>query len=149
MNFMVYMRGNRGDYDHWRQLGNKGWGYDDVLPYFTRSECNTRYRDNYHGTSGPLAVSDPEARNRLTDLFMASAKDVGLPYTDDVNGATQEGFGYFQATKGAMGRCNTATAFLRPVMARKNLTIVTHAYSTRVVVEKGRAVAVEYLHHGR
>lgn len=149
MNFMVYMRGNRNDYDHWRQLGNEGWGYDDVLPYFVRSEANGRYRDKYHGTSGPLSVTDPGKRNRLTELFMASAKDVGLPYTDDVNGANQEGYGYFQATKGAMGRCNTATAFLRPVMSRKNLAVVTHALTTRVIVEKGRAVGVEYLHQGK
>ncbi|MEX2650683.1 MAG: GMC family oxidoreductase N-terminal domain-containing protein [Alphaproteobacteria bacterium] len=149
MNFMVYMRGNRGDYDHWRQLGNQGWGYDDVLPYFVRSETNGRYRDKYHGTTGPLSVTDPAERNRLTELFMASAKEVGLPYTDDANGATQEGYGYFQATKGAMGRCNTATAFLRPVMSRQNLTVVTHALTTRLIVEKGRAIGVEYLHDGR
>lgn len=149
MNFMVYMRGNRGDYDHWRQLGNAGWGFEDVLPYFVRSESNGRYRDKYHGTSGPLSVSDPGKRNRLTELFMAASKEVGLPYTDDVNGATQEGYGYFQATIGKMGRCNTAAAFLHPVMARKNLTVLTHALTTRLIVDKARAVGVEYLHEGR
>jgi len=149
INSMVYMRGNRGDYDHWRQLGNEGWGYDDLLPYFIRSEGNQRYRDGFHGTSGPLIVSDHKDRSPLTEMFMAAAKEVGHSFTDDVNGARQEGYGYFQATIGRMGRCSAAVAFLHPAMATGNLTVVTNALSTRLMIEGGRAVAVAYLHEGR
>jgi choline dehydrogenase len=149
MNYMVYVRGNRGDYDHWAQLGNRDWGYDDVLPFFTRSESNERFRDKYHGTSGPLTVSDPKDRSRLTECFMAAAKEVRLPFTDDVNGAQQEGYGYFQATIGRTGRCSSAVAFLHPAMARKNLTVVTNALTTRILIEKGRATGIEYLIQGR
>src|SRR5579862_34352 len=149
INSMVYMRGNRGDYDHWRQLGNKGWGYDDLLPYFIRSEANERYRDGFHGTSGPLVVSDHKDRSPLTEMFMAAAKEAGHSFTDDVNGAKQEGYGYFQATIGKMGRCSAAVAFLHPAMASGNLTVVTNALSTHLVVEGSRAVGVAYLHQGR
>src|SRR5262249_38904156 len=83
---------------HWRQLGNRGWGYDDVLPYFVRSEGNERYRDSFHGNAGPLTVSDPKTRSRLADMFMEAGRELGLPMTEDVNGARQEGFGHFQAT---------------------------------------------------
>ena len=149
INYMVYMRGNRGDYDHWRQLGNNGWGYDEVLPSFVRSESNERYRDEYHGTSGPLAVSDHKNRSRLTELFMAASQEVGLRFTDDVNGARQEGYGNFQATIGSKGRCSSAVAFLHPATARKNLAVITNALTTRVLIEKGRAIGVEYVHEGR
>jgi choline dehydrogenase len=149
INSMVYMRGNRGDYDHWRQLGNQSWGYDDLLPYFIRSEANQRYRDAYHGTSGPLIVSDHKDRSPLTEMFMAAAKEAGHSFTDDVNGAKQEGYGYFQATIDRTGRCSAAVAFLHPAMAKGNLTVVTNALSTRIVVEGDRAIGVEYLHEGR
>lgn len=119
INYMEYMRGIRGDYDHWAQLGNRGWSYDDVLPLFIRSESNERFRDRYHGTDGPLIVSDHKDRSRLTECFMAAAKEVGLPFTDDVNGAQQEGYGHFQATIGRTGRCSSAVAFLHPAMTRK------------------------------
>ena len=138
INFMVYMRGNRGDYDHWAQLGNRGWSYEDVLPYFKRAENNTRFRDTFHGTTGPLHVTDPVRRHPLTGLFMEAAAQVGLPLNEDVNGANQEGYGFYQATVGPRGRASTADAYLRPP-SRANLTVVTHALTTRVMIEVGRA----------
>lgn len=149
MNYMVYVRGNRGDYDHWAQLGNRGWSYDEVLPFFTRSESNERFRDRYHGTGGLLTVSDHKNRSRLTECFMAAAEELGLPFTDDVNGAQQEGCSYLQATIGKTGRCSSAVAFLHPAMTRKNLTVVTNALTTRIIIEKRRATGVEYLSQGR
>jgi choline dehydrogenase len=149
MNAMVYMRGNRGDYDHWRQLGNTGWGYGDVLPYFTRSEGNQRYKDEYHGNDGPLIVSDPETMSPLTRLMMEAAREAGIPSTKDVNGATQEGYGQFQRTIGKTGRCSTARAFLHPATQRKNLTVITYAHATRLLSEKGRVTGVAYLHNGQ
>jgi choline dehydrogenase len=149
INYMVYMRGNRGDYDHWAQLGNRGWGYDDVLPLFVRSEGNTRFRDRYHGSSGPLVVSDPAERSPLTEVFLDACRDVGMTPTDDVNGAVQEGYGHFQATVDRAGRCSTARAFLDPITDRKNLRIRTRATATRLLLARDRATGIEYLHEGR
>ena len=150
MNYMVYMRGNRGDYDHWAQLGNRGWSYETTFFRSSRaSKWTGTFRDKYHGTGGPLIVSDPKKRSRLTDCFMAAANDVGLPFTPDVNGAQQEGYGHFQATIAKSGRCSSAVAFLHPATTRKNLTVVTNALTTRVLIEKGRAAGVEYLNQGR
>jgi choline dehydrogenase len=145
---MVYMRGNRGDYDHWRQLGNKGWGYDDVLPYFNKAESNQRHKDRYHGTSGPLTVSDHRTGSRIHELFLEACKEIGLPFNPDVNGERQEGAGPFQATIGKKGRCSAAVAYLHPVSSRANLEIVTNALITSVVIEKSRAIGVDYLHMG-
>jgi choline dehydrogenase len=149
INWMIYIRGNAGDYDHWAALGNRGWGYRDVLPYFIRSEANGRLDDEFHGSSGPLTVSDPPSRSPLTELFMEACREVGLSYTDDFNGARQEGYGYLQATIAMGRRCSTAAAFLRPAMKRENLTVLTHATATRLLIEKGRAVGVDYLLSGR
>ncbi len=145
MNAMVYMRGNRGDYDHWRDLGNAGWGYDDVLPLFTRVEGNRRHGGPYHGTDGPLIVSDQPNRNPMTAMFLEACALNQMRWNDDVNGQTQEGYGYFQMTADEKGRCHTDRAFLDPVKGRTNLTIVTNALVTRVIVEKGRARGVEYV----
>ncbi len=149
MNYMVYMRGNRGDYDHWRQLGNEGWAYEDVLPYFKKSETNERIRDKFHGSTGPLAVSDQKSRSPLTQLYFEACAAAGMTRNDDVNGATQEGYGWFQATIGKTGRCSTAVAFLHPNRGRKNLEVVTHAQATRFLIEKDRVTGVEYLRHGK
>ena len=145
INYMVYVRGNRGDYDHWRQLGNTGWSYDDVLPYFRRAENNARFKDEYHGTGGPLHVSDVPQRHPLTELFMEAAAEAGLSHNPDVNGSDQEGFRFYQATIGPGGRASTAVAYLRPALTRPNLTVVTHALTTRVLIESGRAIGVQYL----
>ena len=145
MNAMVYMRGNRGDYDHWRDLGNDGWGYDDVLLLFKRLEANQRHGEPFHGTTGGLIVSDQPDRNPMTEMFLQACAQNQLRWNDDVNGAQQEGYGYFQMTADAKGRCHTDRAFLEPVKALPNLTIITHALVTRVIVEKGRATGIEYV----
>ncbi|MFO1058202.1 MAG: GMC family oxidoreductase N-terminal domain-containing protein [Dongiaceae bacterium] len=149
INAMVYMRGNRADYDHWRTLGNEGWGYDDVLPCFRRSEGNRHLGGPFHGTDGPLAVSSFPAGSPIHEAFLAAAQDRGLPYNPDVNGATQEGCGPFQATIGLEGRCSAAAAFLHPVADRPNLRVETNAQATSLIVRGSRAVGVEYLKMGR
>ena len=145
MNAMVYMRGNRGDYDGWRDMGCAGWGYDDVLPLFTGLEGNRRLGPPFHGTEGPLVVSDQPDRNPMTGLFLEPCAQTQLRHNEDVNGASQEGYGYFQMTADAKGRCHTDRAFLDPVKHLGNLRIVTNALVTRVVVEGGRARGVDYV----
>lgn len=149
INAMVYMRGNRGDYDGWRDLGNRGWGYEDVLPFFRKSEGNRQFADAYHGTEGPLIVSGFAPGSVIHQAFLAGAQAWGLPYNPDVNGARQEGCGPFQATIGPEGRCSTAVAFLNPVRGRANLTILTHAQVTGLRFDGLRVVGVDYLHHGQ
>jgi choline dehydrogenase len=149
INAMVYMRGNRGDYDHWRDLGNAGWGYDEVLPYFRRSEGNDTHGAPYHGTDGPLTVSSYRDRNPIATAFMAAAQEAGFPFNPDVTGAVQEGAGPFQATIGPKGRASVAATFLRPVMDRPNLRVLTHAHVTRILIEDGRATGVAFVHLGR
>jgi choline dehydrogenase len=146
INFMMYVRGNRGDYDHWAQLGNTGWSYEDVMPYFLRSERNERFGAPYHGTEGPLAVKDPARHNdRLFAQFFAAAAEAGLEYNDDPNGVRQDGACSYQATIGAKGRASTAVAFLEPARERSNLTVITNALVSRVLIEGGRATGVQYL----
>lgn len=149
LNGLLYIRGQREDYDRWRDLGNVGWGYQDVLPYFKKSEDQERGADDYHGVGGPLKVSDLRLRRKIAEHFIAGAMDIGIPRNDDVNGATQEGVGYFQQTCHKGLRCSTAKGFLRPAMKRDNLTVITRAQTTRVLLESGRAVGVEYLHGGQ
>jgi choline dehydrogenase len=149
INAMVYMRGNRADYDHWQALGNEGWGYDDVLPCFRRSEGNRHLSGPFHGTDGPLAVSSFPSGSPIHEAFLAAARERGLPYNPDVNGATQEGCGPFQATIGPDGRCSAAAAFLHPVADRSNLRIETNAQATSLVIRGSRAVGVNYLKMGR
>lgn len=144
MNAMVYMRGNRGDYDHWRDLGNKDWGYDDVLPLFKRSERNESFGEPFHGTSGSLSVTHLKFRSPLTDLFMEACEATQLRRNDDVNGESQEGYGCFQMTADRHGRCSTDRAFLDPVRSRSNLEIVTNAFATRLLVEGAMVRGVEY-----
>ncbi|MEO7222499.1 MAG: GMC family oxidoreductase N-terminal domain-containing protein [Devosia sp.] len=145
LNYMVYVRGNRGDYDTWAALGNEGWSYNDVLPYFVKAESNANFQDEYHGSTGPLQVKLVEHEHTLTGLFLEAAAAAGFPLNDDINGAEQVGFGRYQATIGPRGRSNTAEAYLRPVTDRDNLTVVTHALATRVAFEGTRATGVEYL----
>lgn len=148
INAMVYMRGNRGDYDLWRDLGNAGWGYDDVLPYFRRSEGNRTHGAPFHGTDGPLTVTSPQPGSPIHDAFLEAAAELGIAYNPDVNGASQEGAGPFQATIGPRGRASVAVAFLRPAMERPNLDVLTHAHVTRLGVEAGRATSVTFIHMG-
>ncbi|MEU5425622.1 GMC family oxidoreductase N-terminal domain-containing protein [Streptomyces olivoreticuli] len=149
INAMVYIRGNAADYDGWRARGLDGWGHRDVLPYFRRSEDNTRGADAHHGTGGPLAVSDLRDRHPLSEAFLAAAEAAGLTANPDFNGARQEGVGFYQATVRRGRRDGTARAFLRPAARRRNLTVRTRATVRRVVVERGRAVGVSAELEGR
>ena len=149
VNAMVYMRGQAADYDHWRQLGNAGWGYDDVLPYFKKAENNERISDRFHGQGGPLNVAERPYTNPLSHAFVAAAQEAGIPLNPDFNGAMQLGCGLFQVTQKNGARCSAATAYLHPVAARDNLTILRTAQATRVLIERGRAVGVEYVRRHR
>ena len=144
VNAMVYMRGQAADYDHWRQLGNAGWSYDDVLPYFKKAERNERLHDRFHGADGPLNVAERPYTNPLSHAFVEAAQQAGLPFNPDFNGAAQLGCGLFQVTQKNGRRWSAASAYLHPVAARENLTIVTKVQATRVLIENGRAVGVEY-----
>lgn len=148
INGLLYIRGQREDYDHWRDLGNAGWGYSDVLPYFRKSEDQQRGADEYHGVGGPLLVSDPDAPHPLADAWLAAADECGYPRNADFNGASQEGFGYNQWTLRKGLRSSAATGYLRPVRRRANLTVATRAHATRILFSGSRATGVEYLHGG-
>jgi choline dehydrogenase len=147
INYLIYIRGNRGDYDGWRDLGNEGWGYDDVLPYFLKSEGNQNLAGQYHAAAGPLTVTS-HAPNPLVERYLAAAQEVGIPFNPDFNGASQEGCGPLQAMLAKGSRCSAADAYLRPARPRANLSIVTHARATRLRLSGARAVGVEYLHFG-
>jgi choline dehydrogenase len=148
VNAMVYMRGQPADYDHWRQLGNAGWSYADVLPYFKKAEHNERIHDEFHGSDGPLNVAERPYNNPLTKAFLEAAVQAGLPFNPDFNGAVQLGCGLFQVTQKKGARWSAASAYLHPAAGRKNLTIVTKAQATRVLIEGNRAVGVEYARKG-
>ena len=148
INGMVYMRGNPADYDEWRQRGCTGWDWDSVLPYFKKAEDQERGPDAFHGTGGPLRVSDQPARFELAEHWIAAAIEAGLPANNDFNNGQQDGAGPFQTTTNRRRRWSTAAAYLRPARNRKNLTVATNALATRVVFENGRATGVEYLRNG-
>ena len=143
INGMVYVRGNRHDYDRWAQMGLAGWSYDDVLPAFRRSEGHVERDDAYHGTGGALTVCRARGTNPLFDAFLEAGAQAGWPVNDDFNGAEQEGIGRYDFTIRRGRRCSTSVAFLRPVRRRRNLTILTDCLVRRVVVEGGRATGVE------
>jgi choline dehydrogenase len=144
INGLLYIRGQAQDYDHWRQLGNAGWSYADVLPYFRRSERQENGADEFHGGEGPLNVANLVERNPLCEAFIESAIASGIPRNDDFNGAVQEGVGYYQLTTRNARRCSAAVAFLHPAMKRPNLRVVTQAFAQRIVFEGRRAAGVEY-----
>ena len=144
INGMVYMRGNAADYDEWRQRGCDGWDYDSVLPYFKRAEDNVRGGDEFHGTGGPLKVSDHRWQPTLAKAMHDAAVQAGIRANPDFNGATQEGVGYYQSTINSARRWSSARAYLSGAKQRKNLTIATGAHATRVLIEDGRATGVEY-----
>jgi choline dehydrogenase-like flavoprotein len=145
INAMLYVRGNRWDYDHWASLGNDGWSYDELLPYFKRSEHNEEIANEYHGQGGPLNVTYPRHASPLNQMFLDAAALRGLPLNADYNGATQEGAFMYQVTHKNGERCSAAKAFLTPNLSRSNLKVLTRAVSTRVVLEGRRAVGVEFL----
>ncbi len=143
INGMVYMRGTPTDYDNWRQRGCEGWDWENVLQFFKRAENQERGADDFHGVGGPLNVSNP-VRCPLGDAMVQAAVEAGIPENPDFNGAKQEGVGYYQTTTGNRRRWSAAKAYLRPARARTNLTIATNAQATRILIEDGRAVGVEY-----
>ncbi|MEO8407123.1 MAG: GMC family oxidoreductase N-terminal domain-containing protein, partial [Oxalobacteraceae bacterium] len=149
LNGLLYVRGQKEDYDRWAELGNKGWSYSEVLPYFKKSEDQERGPNAYHGVGGPLKVSDLRLRRPIADYFIEGAKDIGIPYNEDYNGATQEGVGYFQQTAHKGFRWSTAKGFLRPARKRPNLHLETHAQITRVLFEGKKAIGVEYRKSGQ
>ncbi|MBB5911887.1 choline dehydrogenase [Nocardia transvalensis] len=149
MNAMIYIRGNAVDYDGWRRdFGAAGWGFDDVLPYFVKSETNTGLQSVYHGTAGPLHVENPRYTHELTDAWIEAAAAAGLPRTHDFNGAAQDGVGRYQVTHRRGRRWSTADGYLRPALSRPNLTVRTDALATRVVFDGTRAIGVGYLRDG-
>ena len=144
INGMIYMRGNHADYDEWRQRGCEGWDWESVLPYFRKAEDNERGESEFHGSGGPLRVSNQPYEWEIGMLLLEACIQAGIPYNPDFNGAQQEGAGYYQTTTKDRRRWSTAAAYLRPARKRQNLTIQTHAHATRVLLENGRAVGVEY-----
>ena len=148
INGLLYIRGQRADYDDWAALGAKGWGYDDVLPFFKRSERYEGGANDYHGDSGELGVSDLRNDHPYCEAWLDAAAQAGHARTDDFNGAQSDGMGRYQLTLKGHWRCDAATAFLRPVMGRKNLHIVTGAHVTQILQENGRAVGVQWLQSG-
>jgi choline dehydrogenase-like flavoprotein len=149
INAMIYVRGNRADYDGWAESGCDGWSYDDVLPYFKRGEDNERGEDAYHGTGGPLRVSESRSMHPLVDTMLEAARLAGHEHNPDFNGARQEGVGRFQLTQRDGLRCSTADAYLRPATERPNLDVLTDAFALRILFEGERAVGVEISRHGR
>ena len=144
INAMLYVRGNKWDYDHWASLGNHGWSYDDVLPLFRRAENNEQFKDGFHGQGGPLNVTYPRHESPITKLFLDAAALHQIRPNPDYNGAEQEGAFEYQVTHKNGERCSAAKAYLTPNLSRKNLEILTRAVSARVVIENRRACAVSY-----
>lgn len=148
INGLLYVRGQPEDYDRWRQLGNVGWGWEDVLPLFRRAESNERGADEFHGDDGPLSVSNMRLQRPICDAWVEAAQAAGHPFNPDYNGAQQEGVGYFQLTTRNGRRCSAAVAYLNPVRKRPNLRIVTRAMASRIVLDGRRATGVRYLDVG-
>ena len=149
INGLIYIRGQAEDYDHWAELGNEGWSFEDVLPYFIKSEGNERGDSQFHGGKGPLQVSDIGAKHELIEAFIAGAQERGVPRTDDFNGASQEGAGYYQLTTRNGLRCSTAKGYLTEAKRRPNLHIETDAQATGLVMRGKRVVGVNYVQHGQ
>jgi choline dehydrogenase len=143
INAMIYIRGNRADYDGWREGGCEGWGFDDLLPYFKRAEDNERGASELHGAGGPLSVCGDRAPNPITDAFLEACAQAGLPANEDFNGAAQDGFGRYQRTQREGRRCSAAVAYLHPAMSRPNLTVETYTQVHRVLFEGERALGVQ------
>lgn len=148
INAMIYIRCQKEDYDNWAQLGNAGWGYEDVLPYFRKSEDNDRLVNRYHGQGGPLWVSDQVSPHPITRAFVRAVQEYGLPFNPDFNGDTMYGAGFYQVTCRNGRRRSAAVSYLTPVRHRRNLTVRTGARVTRLMIEGGKALGVEVLEHG-
>ncbi len=149
LNGLLYVRGQAEDYDRWAELGNQGWSFREVLPYFKKSEDQERGADDYHGVGGLLKVSDLRLRRPIADFFIKAATQIGIPLNPDYNGATQEGVGYFQQTAYKGLRWSTAKGFLRPARKRSNLTVKVRAHTYRVLFSGKKAIGVEYSQGGQ
>ena len=149
INGMIYVRGNRHDYDRWAQLGLPGWSYDDVLPAFRRSEAHIQRSGAYHNGGGELTVCRARGSGVLLDTFEQAGQQAGYRRNDDFNGAEQEGFGRFDFTIKDGKRWSTSFAFLRPALGRTNLVVETGALTERILIEKGRAVGVAFSQNGQ
>jgi choline dehydrogenase-like flavoprotein len=143
INAMVYIRGQRGDYDHWAEQGNAGWGWNEVLPYFKRAEHNERGADAFHGSGGPLNVMDLRSPNRFGPVFVEAGRQAGYPLNRDFNAEQQEGVGMYQVTHRNGERCSAAKAYLGAALARPNLSVLTEAQVMRIVLDGRRARGVE------
>jgi len=145
INGLIYIRGQAEDFNYWRQLGNAGWSFDDVLPYFRKAEDNERGADEFHGADGPLSVSDLRDRHPLAEAYVEAAVQCGYPRNDDFNGAAQEGAGYYQTTMRNGVRSSTAGGYLKWAQRRANLKVVSNALATRILFDGRRATGIEYL----
>ncbi|MCH2158525.1 MAG: choline dehydrogenase [Oleiphilaceae bacterium] len=148
VNAMVYIRGHRSDYDHWESQGNPGWGFDNMLPYFKKSETNERGGDAFHGDKGPLYVSNTHSAYPLNDCFIKGAEQAGYPVTDDFNGPQFEGAGYYQFTIKDGERCGVSRAYLKPALHRNNLSVECEAFVDKILFEGKTAVGVAYTKNG-
>jgi len=148
INGLIYVRGQAQDYDRWAALGNAGWAWKDVLPYFIKMERNSRGASAYHGGDGPLWCSDIEEKHELMEGIIRAGEEIGVPRNDDFNGAKQEGVGYYQLFTRRGWRCSTAAAYLRPARKRRNLRVETEAQATGLIADGARIVGVRYVQHG-
>ena len=148
INGLIFIRGQKEDYDGWRDLGNAGWGWDDVLPYFKKAEGNDRLGEPLHSQTGPLKASSIPKKHAWGEAFKKAANALGVPTTDDFNNLTQEGVGYFQLSTHKGFRCSAAVAYLKPAKHRSNLTILTNSQASKVIFENKKAVGVEYIQEG-
>lgn len=149
INAMMYIRGNKWDYDNWAAQGNEGWAYEDVLPYFKKAENNETFRDDpYHGVGGPLNVAELRSPSRFNDFFLEACQLHGIPYNPDINGERQVGCRMNQVTQKNGERCSAAKAYITPNVSRPNLTVVTQALVERIILEGKTATGVRYRHKG-
>jgi len=148
INGLIFIRGQKEDYDGWRDLGNPGWGWDDVLPYFKKAEGNDRLGEPLHSQTGPLKASSIPKKHILVEAFKKSANALGVPNTEDFNNLTQEGVGYFQLSTYKGFRCSAAVAYLKPAKKRPNLEILTNSQVCKVIFENKKAIGIEFIENG-
>jgi choline dehydrogenase len=149
INAMLYVRGNKWDYDNWADLGNEGWSYDEILPYFKKSEGNEYFDDDFHSQTGPMGVTNPTDASDVNRMFLESCEQQGIKTVEDYNGAEQEGAFMFQRTVKNGERCSAAKAFITPNMNRPNLTVITKALTEKVILVDKKAVGVRYIKDGK
>ena len=149
INAMIYIRGQKEDYEAWAELGNKHWGYDQVLPFFRRAEANERLNDRYHSSVGAVNVTEQVQHNPLSKAFVRAAQELGVTFVADFNGAVQEGVSWYDVTQKNARRESTATAYLKPIRSRKNLTVVTHALARKIIVRNGRVTGLDMIIDGK